>query len=633
MSHVAQAIEGNPVALHSSLASFRNSSVPDFGTLRRREASQENGRLPTPFVTMASRQCAARWFACLIALLFTHVSLAASVKIEIEGLEEELRDAARSSLALQRFSSREMTPTQVRRLFAQGEEQIRQALQPYGYYAATVNSNLSQGDKPDQFVATFTVELGPPVVVESADVRVVGAASELPEVRLALEQFAPKLGERLEHATYENSKSTINAQLQAAGFFDSKLERHRVEVTQAKNSAHIDLLWNSHERYRFGAVNFSDVQFPDEFLRRYIPWDEGDYYSATDLLTLQQRLVDADYFSVVSVQPDMDKSGDGIAPIEAVLVPAKRTVYTAGVYMSTDSGPGVRLGVDRRWLNKRGHKLGGEIQYSSRLQQFGLNYRIPKPGDPMQNYNFSAGYRDEETGTSRSRMARLSASEVTDNWHDFVRTLSLQYLHGDFEIADDQHSTSLLYAEGLLTRKRADDLLFPRRGLSLLYGVRLAAEQALSDTSLAQLRAEGKWIRPMGKNGRFIARASLGAMIVDDFNALPPELRFFAGGDRSVRGFDYQAIGEVNDRGGVIGGKFLTVASAEYEHYFLDNWGAAAFVDAGDAYSTEFNVNVGAGIGLRWRSPVGLVRLDFAVPVVSDLEDGLRIHIVIGPDL
>jgi translocation and assembly module TamA len=584
-------------------------------------------------VTMASHQRATGWIACLIALLFAHCSMAASVKIEIEGLEEELRDAARSSLALQRFSSREMTPTQVQRLFAQGDEQIRQALQPYGYYAATVKSNLRQGDKPDQFVATFAVELGPPVIVESADVRVAGEASELPEVRLALEQFAPRLGERLDHSTYEASKSAINSQLQAAGFFDAKLERRRVEVTQATNTAHIDLLWDSHERYRFGDVHFSDVQFPDDFLRRYVPWEEGDYYSATDLLTLQQRLVDADYFSVVSVQPDMDKAGDGIAPIEAVLVPAKRTVYTAGVYMSTDSGPGVRLGVDRRWLNKRGHKLGGEIQYSSRLQQVGVNYRIPKPGDPMQNYNFSAGYRDEETDTSRSRMARLSASEVTDNWHDFVRTLSLQYLHGDFEIADEQQSTSLLYAEGLLTRKRADDLLFPRRGLSLLYGVRLAAEQALSDTSLAQIRAEGKWIRPMGKSGRFLARASLGAMIVDDFNALPPELRFFAGGDRSVRGFDYQAIGEVNDQGGVIGGKFLTVASAEYEHYFLDNWGAAVFVDAGDAYSTEFNVNVGAGIGLRWRSPVGLLRLDFAVPVVSDLENGLRIHIVIGPDL
>ena len=84
----------------------------------------------------------------------------------------------------------------------------------------------------------------------------------------------------------------------------------------------------------------------------------------------------------------------------------------------------------------------------------------------------------------------------------------------------------------------------------------------------------------------------------------------------------------------MIGGRNLVVASAEYEHYFLQNWGAAVFVDAGDAFTSEFNANVGAGIGLRWKSPVGVVRIDFAAPVKTDLEDsGLRFHIVIGPDL
>ena len=114
---------------------------------------------------------------------------------------------------------------------------------------------------------------------------------------------------------------------------------------------------------------------------------------------------------------------------------------------------------------------------------------------------------------------------------------------------------------------------------------------------------------------------------------MPPELRFFAGGDRSVRGFDYQQIGEVNERGGVIGGRYLTVASAEYEHYFLEKWGAAVFVDAGDAYNSHFDANVGAGLGLRWRSPVGLVRVDFAIPVVTELNESIRFHIMVGPDL
>ena len=124
-----------------------------------------------------------------------------------------------------------------------------------------------------------------------------------------------------------------------------------------------------------------------------------------------------------------------------------------------------------------------------------------------------------------------------------------------------------------------------------------------------------------------------GYMVVKDFDALPPELRFFAGGDRSIRGFDYQQIGDLDEKGEVIGGKYQAIGSAEYEHYFLPKWGAAVFVDAGDAFTKQFKTNVGAGVGVRWKSPVGLVRVDVARPLVSDFEHEWRIHIIIGPDL
>jgi translocation and assembly module TamA len=125
----------------------------------------------------------------------------------------------------------------------------------------------------------------------------------------------------------------------------------------------------------------------------------------------------------------------------------------------------------------------------------------------------------------------------------------------------------------------------------------------------------------------------VGAMAVSNFSDLPPELRFFAGGDRSVRGFDYQQIGDTNDTGGVIGGRYLAVASAEMEYYIPQGYGVAAFVDAGDAFNDQPNSNVGAGLGLRWKSPVGLLRLDVARPVVTDLNTAWRVHLIIGPDL
>jgi translocation and assembly module TamA len=167
----------------------------------------------------------------------------------------------------------------------------------------------------------------------------------------------------------------------------------------------------------------------------------------------------------------------------------------------------------------------------------------------------------------------------------------------------------------------------------------------LSDTSFTQVTADGKYIFPAGRRQRVLMRLSLGTIVVDDFNQLPPELRFFAGGDRSIRGFGYQELGAVRGllpgeteedtprRDRVIGGTKLAVASIEYERYFLRDWGAAVFVDGGDAWRAGFNLNIGAGVGVRWRSPVGVVRLDVGKPVKSDLADAIQFHISIGPDL
>jgi translocation and assembly module TamA len=303
------------------------------------------------------------------------------------------------------------------------------------------------------------------------------------------------------------------------------------------------------------------------------------------------------------------------------------------VYVSTDTGPGVKLGLQRRWVNAEGHKFKAEIDNAQRLQALTTSYQIPLPGPNDKSVNFGVTYRDEDTQSTQSRTVRAVANE-TRKWRGFTRTLGVQFLAGTFEVADEKNSSKLLFAEGTLSRKDANDFFFPRRGYSVAFGVRFAPESPVSNTSFSQVTADAKWIHRLARNERLILRTSLGAMVVDDFNELPPELRFFAGGDRSIRGFDYQQIGSTNDAGKVVGGTYLTVASAEVEHYFLPKWGAAVFVDGGDAFkSAEFDLNVGTGIGARWRSPVGVVRLDVAKPIKSELAHSWRVHISIGPDL
>ncbi len=193
---------------------------------------------------------------------------------------------------------------------------------------------------------------------------------------------------------------------------------------------------------------------------------------------------------------------------------------------------------------------------------------------------------------------------------------------------------SRLFLPGLAwERTRADDRIFTRDGYRLRFIVRGAHEDVLSTTTLLQLKGDVKYIRPLGERMRFIARAGAGRTYTDEFHELPATLRFFAGGDQSVRGYDYESLGPRDAEGHVSGGEITVVGSTELELMFLKSWGVAAFFDAGNAFSTSssWTFEKGTGAGLRWLSPVGLIRVDGAYAVGTP--NMVRLHIGIGPDL
>ena len=560
----------------------------------------------------------------------------AGIDVEFEGLDDdEVRGAVRAALTLTQYGKRDVTHARARYLYAQATEEIERALEPFGFYEPRVAGRFETVE-PGEYRASFRIRPGPAVEVTRRSIDLVDEVRKLPPVEAALNEFEPARGERLDHQLYERSKQRITTALRAAGYLDAETNVHRVAVDTSQRSAEIDLAWDLGPRYRLGPVEFSDSQFTDRFLSGYVPWKARDHYSTEAMLTLQQRLSQTGYFQTVAVEPVLDRRADGVVPVQVVLTPNERNLYRAGVYYSTDYGVGGRLGYERRWLNRRGHTLDTNLEYSQRLQDASLTYEIPRPSPEDKRYTFGAGYRDETSDTARSRSLRLAAADSRREWKGFARTLGLHYLDGDFEVGGERGRSALLYFEGTLGRKHYDDLAFPRDGYSLDYGLRLAPESGLTDTSLAQAWVQHKRLLRQGSDhSRVILGARLGAMAVGDFDEVPPELRFFAGGDRSIRGFDYQAIGELNERGEVVGGRYLVIASAEYEYYLpkRENWGAAVFADAGDAFTHDFRENVSVGVGLRWRSPIGMVRVDVATPVVSRFDDGVRLHITIGPDL
>jgi translocation and assembly module TamA len=217
----------------------------------------------------------------------------------------------------------------------------------------------------------------------------------------------------------------------------------------------------------------------------------------------------------------------------------------------------------------------------------------------------------------------------------WLKISSLRYLRENFDFnGTPQQTVGLLIPSLNWTYVKADDRLRPSDGGRLNLVLQGAYEPLLSDVSFLQAMALGKWIKRLSAKNRLILRGDAAMTWTSDFEKLPASLRFYAGGDNSVRGYKLDNIGPKNAQGNVIGGKNLLVGSLEYEHRVLEKWSIAGFVDSGDAFDQgNPKFKTGVGFGLRWLSPVGPVRVDLASGLSRPPGDTVRLHLTIGPDL
>ena len=580
------------------------------------------------------------WLAFLLLAPQAH----AGMLLVVDGVEDPLKGAVVSAVEVSQYASRDVSDAQARRLYERATDQAKASLEPYGYYDTSVTGELKQSGK--NWTVVLHVKPGEPVKVTSVEVTLDEVADALPSIRRARRAIERMKGRPIDHGTYDAARDTLGAQLTANGFLDARLVTHKVEVHRGNHSASIKLTWEVGQRYRYGQVHFEGSQFNEGFLDRYVPFKSGDYFSQNQLLELQQALGGADYFAVVNVLPDTDEAKDGVVDITVQLAPAKRSIYTGGPFIGTDTGVGIRGGLERRWVNSRGHKWKNELVLAQKLKTLSTLYSIPMPGDNQRSYNIGANFRDADTATSQSRTLELVGNE-TRQWHGWTRTIGAHVLSGTFTVGKrgsepdnapgiEHGRSTLLFGEASLSRKQADNPDFVRRGWMLTVAARSTVGTLASDARFSQIGADAKWIRAFGQRqrNRLIMRGTIGTTWTNDFSALPPQLRYFAGGDRSVRGYSYQSVGPRNSEDRVIGGTNLLVASAEVEHYFTRNWGMATFIDTGNAFSgTDYSPRLGAGLGLRWRSPVGMIRVDLGTPIKDDHASGVELHLVIGPDL
>jgi len=548
-------------------------------------------------------------------------------RIRIKGVGGELEANIRAHLSI---TGRQCAVAQWRRqaVLDQSREEADAALRALGYYDAEIAVSLER--KAGCWALRLDVQPGEPVRVAQAQVEVIGDARDDPAFRRLLDDLPVKVGERLDHGQYERIKQRLSQLALGRGYFDARFVERALRVYPEQREARIHIRYDSGSRYDFGEVRLETEALSKRFVDRFVELRPGEPYRSEALVGLQQALLDSGYFSDVRIRQQVEEARDQRVPIDVRVTARKRHAYSIGAGFATDTGPRLRLGYRNRRVNRSGHRYQARIEGSPVRTQLSMAYEIPLADPLTERLDLKAGYLREETDNTDSRTYKLGAARTKRHPSGWLHTLGLDFQRELFELGDDDESADLLLPSIGVSRTEADDSVSPQRGWRVSLDLRGAVQGVLSDADFAQIHARGKYIRP-APGGRLLLRGELGASEADPFARIPTSLRFFAGGDTSVRGYDYRSLGPEDSDGDVVGGRHLVVGSVEYEYRVLPDWSVATFFDAGNAFNdVEAELAEGVGIGVRWHSPIGPVRLDLAHPLDGK---GIRIHFTMGPDL
>ncbi|MDY7605524.1 autotransporter assembly complex family protein [Serratia marcescens] len=571
---------------------------------------------------------------CLISvLLAAPAAYAANVRLQVEGLSGELEKNVRVRLS-------SITPEEVGtdgRFRARVDEAVRQGLRALGYYQPTIEFTLDDRPGMSRPVLHAKVNPGEPVRIAGANIVLEGGAKTDEDYLALVKKGRPTIGEILNHGKYDSFKGSLTGLALRKGYFDADMTKSQLGVAEDLHKAFWDIDFNSGERYRFGKVKFTGSQIREDYLQNLVPFHQGDYYSSEDLAELNRRLSATNWFNSVVVSPDFnDAKENKILPLDALVTPRTRNTVETGIGYSTDVGPRVKGTWKKPWLNDRGHSLETSASVSAPEQQLDLTYKIPLLKNPLEQYYLlQGGLKNVDLNDTKSVTSKVVASRNWDLSSGWQRAINLTWRWDNFTQGNVSNTTMLLYPGVSFNRTRSRGGLMPTWGDSQRYSIDVSDTSWGSGVDFALMQAQNVWIRTLADKHRFVARGQVGWIETNDFDKVPPDLRFFAGGDRSIRGYKYKDISPRGDDGKLTGASKMLTGSLEYQYNVTGKWWGAMFVDSGEAVNDikQSNFKTGAGVGVRWQSPVGPVKLDIAAPVGDKDTHGMQFYIGLGPEL
>lgn len=571
--------------------------------------------------------------ACLLACLCSTTLFAkTNIDIEINGVDTLLEDNIRLFLSIEQQKNHTLlSEARLHRLHQKAPQEITNALHPFGYYRPVIDSKLTQ-PASDQWLATYTIDPGPQLPIGEFDFTISEEMSKDPEFQTLIKNIPLHKGDPFNHIEYENTKANLAKLAAERGYFQARFIEHRIDIDLVAYEARIHLNYDGGPRYDFGEIQLNQEVLDPDLLRRYVSFDRGSPYLLSKLVDLQQALNDSDYFSTVEVSPLQPQISNNEIPINVMLTPRKRHRFSVGLGYGTDTGARAKFGWEIPRLNRRGHRFNTEAKISELGNSLSASYRVPVLNPRTDQMVYSAGIVNENTDISESTVQTIGASlnRSIDSWRE---SISLNYQRESYLIANERGDSTLLLPGVNWNRTWGNNTIYILDGLRFDIGLRGASKKFISDTNFTQLQGGIKAINSLGSRDRIIVQGKLGSTWIQDFADLPSSVRFFAGGAQSVRGYTYQSLGPKDVNGKVIGGNYLLIGNIDFEHSFDNKWGIAVFYDGGNAMDNiDDKLARGAGVGLRWKSPVGSVRIDLASALSLDGKPW-RLHINIGPDL
>ncbi len=555
------------------------------------------------------------------------------IKLDIDGGTQQMEDNVLAFLSLSRYTERsDLQQETLERLTARIPAEVARAFEPLGYYEPqiTYESRPENADKQDWQVR-ISITPGRAVRLSEVSIEVTGEGKQDARIQSELNRTALRPGQRLDHGVYDTFKNTLLRAATSSGYLDARWESSDLLIDKEERRAYVTLKLATGERYYFGAITIEQDVIDADKMQRLLRMRQGDPYDLDLLLQTQYVLDDTQYFAPAEVSSGTPDPVTHTVPVMVTAKSNRKNSYAIAAGYGTDTQARGTLTWDRRLVNRAGHRAKLELTGSAIGHEESLRYVMPVRDVALEKLEFTLSDTKEELADAISyrQVFTPSFTQVLGSWQ---RVLFVKFSR-EKSVYPETEEKSFLIIPGISYATLPNYILGKEQRRYSLYGEVTGSPSSLgSGASFVQLLLQGERVFDLSENWHLRLRGTFGASWLPDskFSELPVSVRFFAGGDNSVRGFGLNELSPLDADGNKVGARNLVVGTTEIERDLPRNLRLAVFYDIGNAidhFGDELEDS--AGIGLRWHISVASLGLDVAQPL-SEKGRSPRLHLHIS---